>query len=86
MHVSESSVDATLGGDGVGSRREQLGDTGCVETGLGKTERGAQTGTAGSDNNRVVLMVDDGVLVADERRRLLCPERCICDDSRSRPR
>jgi hypothetical protein len=64
MHVSESSVDAALGGDGVTSRGEELGDAGCVETGFGETEGGAQTGTAGTDDNRVVLMVlDDGQLI-----------------------
>jgi hypothetical protein len=107
VHVTEGSIDAALGGDRVTPRGEELGNTGCVETGLGKTEGGAQTGSAGSDNNRVVLMVldggqltlvsfstgvsrggveaktyDDGVLVADERRCLLCPERRICNDPR----
>jgi hypothetical protein len=66
VHVAERGVDAALGGDRMTPRWEELGDTGCVETGLGKTEGGAQTGATGSDNDCVVLMVDDGILVADE--------------------
>jgi len=57
VHVTESSVDSALGGDRVTPSGEELGDTGRVETGLGKTEGGAKTGSASSNNNRVVLMV-----------------------------
>ena len=39
------------------SRREQLGDTGSVEAGLGKTEGGTQTGTTGTDNDGIVLVI-----------------------------
>jgi len=37
-HVSESSVDSSLSGDGVRSSREELGDTSSVESSLGESE------------------------------------------------
>jgi hypothetical protein len=43
-HVSEGGVDTALGGDGVGSGREELGDAGSVETGLGESEGGYERG------------------------------------------
>lgn len=55
--LSESSVDTTLGGDSVTSGREQLGDTGSLEASLGKTEGSAQTGTTGTDNDGIVLVI-----------------------------
>jgi hypothetical protein len=79
--LSESGVNTTLSGDGVRSGREQLGDTGSVEASLSKTEGGSQTGTAGTDNEGIVFVVDDGVLVAEEWRGLLCAKRLVCDDA-----
>ena len=57
MHVAERGVDATLSGDCVTSRGEELGDASRVEAGLGQAEGGTQTGAAGTDNERIVLMV-----------------------------
>jgi hypothetical protein len=37
--------------------REKLGNTGGVEAGLGQTEGSAQTGTTGTDNDGIVLVV-----------------------------
>lgn len=37
--------------------REQLGNTGSVETSLGQTEGSAETGTTGTDNDGIVLVV-----------------------------
>lgn len=62
VHVSESGVDTSLRSDGVGSGGEQLGDTSGVEASLGQTEGGSETGSTGSNNNTIVLVVDDGVL------------------------
>jgi hypothetical protein len=55
--LSESSVDTTLGSDGVRSSREKLGNTGSVEASLGQTEGGAQTGTTSTDNDGIVLVI-----------------------------
>lgn len=60
-HVTESSVDTTLSGDSVGSSGEKLGDTGGLESTLGKTESSSQTGTTSTDNYSVKLVVDDWV-------------------------
>jgi hypothetical protein len=79
--LSESGVDTTLSGDGVRSGGEQLGDTGSVEASLSETEGGSQTGTTGTDNEGIVFVVNDGVLVAEERRGLLCAKGLVCDDA-----
>jgi hypothetical protein len=55
--LSKSSVDTTLGSDSVTSCGEQLGDTSSVESSLGQTEGSAQTGTTGTDNDGIVLVV-----------------------------
>lgn len=39
------------------SRREELGDTGRVEPSLSQTESGTQTGTTGTNNNSIVLVI-----------------------------
>jgi hypothetical protein len=41
----------------VTSRGEQLRNTGSVESSLGQTEGSAQTGTTGTDNDGIVLVV-----------------------------
>lgn len=70
VHVSKSSIDTTLGGDSVRSSREKLGDTGCVEASLGKTESSSQTSTTGTDNEGIVLVVlEGGQLDVFEARR-----------------
>jgi hypothetical protein len=79
--LSKGSVDTTLSGNGMRSSGEQLGDTGSVEAGLGKTEGGSQTSTAGADDESIVFVVNDGVLVAEEWRGLLCAKGLVCDDT-----
>lgn len=79
--LSEGSVDTTLSGDSVRSGREKLGDTGSVEASLGETEGGSQTGTTSTNNQSIVFVVNDGVLVAEERRSLLRAKGLVCDDT-----
>lgn len=55
--LSESCVDTTLSGDSMTSRREKLGNTSSVETGFGQTESRTQTGTTGTHNNGIILVV-----------------------------
>lgn len=57
MHVSQSSVDSSLCGDGVRSSWEELGNTSSVESSLGKTESCAKTGSSSSNDDSIVLMV-----------------------------
>lgn len=61
--------------------REELGDTGGVEASLGETESSSQTGTTSTNNQGIVFVVNDGVLVAEERRSLLCAKGLVCDDT-----
>jgi len=74
-HVSESSIDTTLGSDSVGTGREELGDTSSVETSLSKTEGGTETGTTGTDDESIVGVVNNGVLGGDGVRGLLSVQR-----------
>lgn len=57
VHVSESSIDTTLGGDSVASSREKLGDTGSVETSLGKAECSSQTRATSTNDDSIVLVI-----------------------------
>ena len=81
VHVSKSSVDTTLSSDSVGSGGEQLGDTSSVETGLSQTEGGSQTSTTSTNDQGIVFVVNDGVLVAEEGRSLLCAKGLVGDDA-----
>ena len=60
-HVSESGVDATLRGYRVRTRGEELGDARRLETVLGQADGGAKTRTTRTDDDGIVLVVDDGV-------------------------
>jgi hypothetical protein len=62
---------------------EQLGNTGSVEASLGETEGGSQTSATGTDDESIVFVVNDGVLVAEEWRSLLCAKGLVCDDASS---
>jgi hypothetical protein len=55
--LSESSVDTTLGSNSVTSRGEELRNTSSLESSLGKTEGSAQTGTTGTDDDSIVLVI-----------------------------
>ena len=60
-HVSQRGADAALCGHGMAAGREHLGQRRGLEAGLGESEGRAQTGTAGTDNDDVVAMVDEVV-------------------------
>jgi hypothetical protein len=62
MHVAECGVDTTLGSNGVRTRGEQFRDTGSLETSLSKAEGSAESGATGTDDDRVVGVVDNGVV------------------------
>ena len=72
-HVSESGVDATLRGYRVRTRGEELGDARRLETVLGQADGGAKTRTTRTDDDGIVLVVDDGVsaLACRGRGRIL---------------
>lgn len=85
VHVTERSIDTTLRGNGVGTRREQLRDTSGVEAGLGQTECGAETRATSTDYQSIVLVVYHRVLVAKKWRSLLGAKRLIREDLGDRP-
>jgi len=59
FHVAESGVDSSLSGDGVRSSWEELGDASSVEASFGEAESGAETSSAGADDESVELVIDD---------------------------
>jgi len=59
----EGGIDSSLSGDRVTSRREEFSDTSSVEASFGETESSPQSSTAGANNNRIILVVDDRIFV-----------------------
>ena len=57
VHVAQRGIDATLGGDGMTSGREELGNAGRVEAGLGETKGSSETRAAGADDEGIVMVV-----------------------------
>ena len=62
MHVAKSGIDTTLSSDCVRSGREKLGDASGLVASLGQTEGGSETGTASTNDDGVVLVVDNCVV------------------------
>ena len=62
LHVAKGRVDASLGGDSVAAGGEELGNDGGLESLLNKTESCSEAGTSSSNDDGIVLMVDDWVL------------------------
>ena len=62
VHVTEGGVDSTLSGDGMRPSGEQLRNASGLETSLGKSEGGSETGTTSSDDDGIILMINDGVV------------------------
>lgn len=56
--VTEGGVDTTLSSDGVGTGGEELGDDGSLETLLGETHGGTETGTTGTNDDGIEGVVD----------------------------
>ncbi len=62
--VAEAGGDPALRGDGVRTRREDLGDVGGLEAAFGGAHRGPQARAAGADDDHVIGVVGDRVLAA----------------------
>lgn len=58
-------MDAYLGSNGVWSGREELCNTGSVETSFSKTESSTKTSTTSTDDNSIVFVVNDGVFAGN---------------------
>lgn len=63
VHVSEGSIDASLGGDGVGPGREELGNAGGFEALFDEAEGGSQTGSSGANDHGIEGVIDNSVLL-----------------------
>lgn len=57
-HVAKSRIDATLRGDSVGPGGEELCDASNLEALLSEANSSAETGTAGADDNGVILQAE----------------------------
>ena len=69
MHVSKSCVDSTLGSYCVGSSGEQFGNACSLETHFRETEGSSESSTACSNDDCVILVVNDRV-VSNQRLAL----------------
>ena len=58
-HVAKRRIDATLRGDRVGARGEELRDAGRLEPGLREANGGAKPSAARTDHDSIVLVVYD---------------------------
>ena len=61
-HVPKGRVNATLRGDSVRTRGKEFRDTRRLETSFRQAHGGTQTRTTGTDNDRIVRMIHDGVI------------------------
>ena len=66
LHISQSGIDTALGSNGVGTGGEELGNAGGLETGLGKAKSGSESGTSGTNNNCIILVVNGLVCVGND--------------------
>lgn len=62
MHVSKSSVDTTLSGNSVRSSWEQFRNTGGFIAGFTKSESSSESSATSSDNDGVVLVINNGIV------------------------
>src|SRR5215217_6634643 len=58
-HVAQAGGDAALRGDGVASGREDLRHARGLEPRSGRSHRRAQPGTAGPDDDDVIVVIDN---------------------------
>ena len=65
VHIAKSSIDATLGCDGMRPGGEQFGDACSFEALLDKSEGGSESGSSCSHNHRVEGVVDYCILLEE---------------------
>ena len=54
-HVPQGGVDSSLGGDGVGSSREEFRDAGGLQSGLGESKGGSESSSSSTNDDSIVL-------------------------------
>lgn len=67
-HVAESCVDASLCCNGVGAGGKELGDARCFQARLGEANGSAEACTASSQDDGIVVVIDEGVVGGYRRR------------------
>lgn len=65
MHIAKSSIDATLGCDGMGPGGKQFRDACSFEALFDKSEGGSESGSSCSHNHRVEGVVDYCILLKE---------------------
>jgi hypothetical protein len=79
--LSKRGIDTSLCSYGMRSGGKKLGNTGRVEASFSKTESCSQTRASSSNNDSVILVVDDGVFLGNEAGRFLCPQVLGCENA-----
>jgi len=59
LGITEGGIDTTLGGDSVRSGGEELGNASGLIALLGETESGTEAGTAGTDDDTIVRVINN---------------------------
>ena len=74
-HIVERGTNTALRGNRVRAGRKNLGDTGSVQTCRGHAKRRAKTGTAGANDDDVIMVICN--LVSRHTPALLytCPDQ-----------
>ena len=65
VHVTQSGIDTTLSGDGVGTSGEELGNDGGLEAIFRKTHSSTKTSTTSTDDDTIVLVVNNRISVGE---------------------
>ena len=68
LHVTKSSIDATLSRNSVRSGWEELADDSCAETFLDQAKSSSESSTASSHNNSIISVVNYWIV----SRKLKC--------------
>ena len=64
--LSKRSINTTLCSYSVRTSGKELRDTGSVEASLSETKGCSQTRTSSTNNNGIILVIDDRVLAGDK--------------------
>jgi hypothetical protein len=57
--IAKASRNTSLSGNGVAAGRKDLGDARCLQTGLDSALYGAQSGTTGTNDYRIIGVIDN---------------------------
>ena len=72
LGVAQRRGDTALRRDGMRARRENLGQHGGLESGLGQLDRGTQAGAAGTDDDRIEFANGNFMLRVLHSLQMIC--------------